>query len=312
MKNILRKTLIAAALALPLAASADAISFDMDGAGGNDALTVDLLDWTVGNALAINGNPSGGLVAGTEIQLLYQANLGSVSLDGGPILAAAGLGGAQNFTVVAGFQEVVLATSTTTNINFGLINPVLAPTAANYFYIYADTFGSNLDGTGFVGADAPVMEGFISQVLSSNYATGGETGLFDGFNADNYGGLLSLIGSGSSDINVTITDYNTDYFDGLSVNSVLRLALTNTSTVTPFAQADPSRLFSSDGLTDGDTASNLGTINGVTQDTDQNFQFQADGNSSFRTVPEPGSLALVGLALGAVGFVSRRRINKKA
>ena len=315
MKNILRKTVMAAALALPLVASAGAITMDMNGALAGQTYTVDLLDWTVGNALTVGGNPSGGLAVGTQTQLLYQANLGLVSL-GGVTQATAGLGGAQSFTVVAGFQEVVLAGSTLTNVNFGLINPVvLAPTTANFFYIYANTFGNNLAGTGFVGGSTAVMSGYISQVLSSNFGTAGATGLFDNSpNGDQYGGFQSLYGAGATNIRVSISSYNTDYFSGLGAGDVLSLAFTNTSVVTPFDQVDPSRLFSSTGLVGGDLASNLGTINGVTQDTTRNFQFQGDANTSFRTtsVPEPGSLALVGLALGAVGFVSRRRTSKKA
>lgn len=313
MKKIFQKAAIAAVLALPLVASADAFTIDMNGAAAGQDYTVDLLDWTVGNALAVNGNPSTGLVAGSQTQLLYQANLGLVSL-GNVAQASPGLTpGAQNFTVVAGFEEVVLATSTATNINFGLLNPVLAPTAANFFYIYANTFGNNLTGTGFVGGTL-VMEGYISNVLSSNYATAGATGLFDQAGGDNYSGLQTLIGSGTTDIDATITSYNTDYFRGLAIGDILSLAFTNTSVVTPFRQVDPSAFFSSTGLLDGDLASNLGTINGVTQATTRNFQFQADGNSSITitSVPEPGSLALVGLALGAVGFVSRRRSSKKA
>jgi hypothetical protein len=38
-----------------------------------------------------------------------------------------------------------------------------------------------------------------------------------------------------------------------------------------------------------------------------NFIFQADGNQSFSTVPEPASLALIGLGLSFMGFFGRSR-----
>lgn len=315
MKKLFKKALIAAALAMPVLsyAAATPITFDSNGAAAGGQFIIDTLDWAPGNALAVNGNPTSGLLLPTtQTQLLYQANLGLASLNGVSVYAA-GISGF-NFTAVAGFNEVVLTNTTGLNPTFGLLSaPVRS--ASNFFYIYANAFGDNLAGTGFVGSTL-ALSGYVAVVNSSNYTGSGTVanptiGNLDNFVANDYANIRSLVGSGTTDL-VLVVDGISAFFPTLTPGSTI--SFFNTSTLTPFSTANPSAFFSSNGTVGANTASNTGAINGVRVPGDtaqRNFQFLADGSSSFQQVPEPGSLALVGLALGIAGFM-RRRTAKKA
>jgi len=310
MKKSLTKSVIAAALALPALAFAGAtpITFDVNGAAAGGAYSIDVLDWAPGNALAVGGAPFGGtLGVGYQTQLLYQANLSVASLNGTNVVAAGF--NSQNFSVVAGVKEKVAATGPG-SVQFTM-DDVAALSSTNFFYMYANglTAGNNLTGKGFT-AGTMIMSGYITSINSSNYSTLGGLGNLDNFGANNYGGILSLIGSGSTDLTARINFADANYFPDLNLASMV-FAFSNTSQVTPFAQVNPSAAFSSDGILDGNLLSNIGPVNGANFTSQQayNFQFQADGNSSF-SVPEPDSLALFGLALGFAGLLGRRRAKK--
>lgn len=320
MNKFLARTLISAAVVSPALAFATVpIIFDADGSGSAATpISVDLLDWAPGNALSIGGNPATGLAVGQQQQLLYQANLSITSFNGG----------APNYTncavlcfkAVAGFQEQVASISGST-VNFSFAgSPNLS--SNNFFYIYAGnaaTFGNNLSGANFA-AGTLVMSGHVTALVTGNYTQTGsnidpKTGLpnrFDNFQTDNYPGISTIVGGGATDINVAIDFADQNFFPGFNLSSLF-FSFFNNSQVTPFNQVDPSAAFSLTGVNSADFAANIGTINGSpTGGVNHNFQLQADANQSFDviSVPEPGSLALVGVALGALGFAGRRTAKK--
>jgi hypothetical protein len=94
----------------------------------------------------------------------------------------------------------------------------------------------------------------------------------------------------------------------LTPSSTITISFFNNSQVDPFRQVDPSQCFNTDTSVCGGGGGiiSVGTLGAVNGATGPNIIFQADGNQSF-TVPEPASLALIGLGLSFMGFFGKSR-----
>lgn len=339
----MRKTFLSAliASALGVAGTAQAgLTFDLNGAAGSGVISADAFDWTQTSFLAIGGNSAisnfangACATASCSFDVMTHALLTSYT-ETGTGLSKSALGFGQ-ITMVARYTEVV-----TGFIPGSSSDPIATfkSTGEGWveFYYNGTQVANALTGSGFdTGRLIGRLTGISANKTGSFFVDPTIVALDGSGDGNDYDGQLTVSGSGSQqalDAGTTSKDLDPTFF--LTLLTGFKINYENISIGLPYQSVNPSDCFNVnatrgsvavgtpglastcdaahvDGLysVQGNAAGytpNVGPVNGLDLGS-PDFVAQTDYNSSVTGVPEPGTLALAGLALGSLGFAASRR-----
>jgi hypothetical protein len=342
----MRKTLMAALIGGAFAFGGQAhagLTLDLNGSAAGGVIFADALDWAPTSFLAQGGNraianfqsqatnPNACDNGACSFEVLTHAKLTAYApAGGGSFIGLPNFGGE---TVVsagnAGTPAIPRPFAGFESTGAGWLEFYFSPTGASD--------ANDLTGSGFnAGRLIGRLEGVNIGAFGSFTVTGGPVALDGSGDGNQFGAQQTVTGTGSQEAlraGTTSVTLDSDFF--LTEIADFTIQYENISIGLPYTSVNPSDCFNDSSRTNGDVGSsgfastcntthvngaysaqnagdpgylpNVGAVNGLGLGS-PDFVAQTDYNSSVTgTVPEPGSLALVGLALASLGFAATRR-----